>query len=113
MWRIETHGTCKDEARTTQGRRRRRPLLYLRIGRGIYDAYQATRPDPRADLRFAVQVGGDHLRLDEDAGGYLAMVNTGGVRLNVSGARDHLGALPARVRWPARVVSGGIVAALR
>jgi hypothetical protein len=42
----------------------------------------------------------------------LATVNSGGVRLNVSGARDHLTRLPLRVRWPATVHPGRIVVEL-
>lgn len=90
-------------------RNRAEPTYTLRIGRGAYDAYQALRPDPRADLRLAPQLLGRQLRLVEDPGGYLVTVNDGGVRINVSGARDELAALPAGVRWPARVERGAIV----
>lgn len=93
-------------------RGRSEPIYHLRIGRGIFDAYQATRPDPRADLRMAPQVVGGQLRLVEDAGGYLVTVNDGGVRVNVSGARDELAALPAGVRWPATALRGVIVVEL-
>jgi hypothetical protein len=93
-------------------RDRSESALSLRIGRGIYDAYQALRPDPGAELRLAPQVVGRTLRLVEDAGGYLVTVNAGGCRINVSGARDHLGALPLNTRWPARAVRGAIVADL-
>jgi hypothetical protein len=91
---------------------RHEPTYTIRIGRGIYDAYQATRPDPSAPLRLAPQVVGNELRLAETLDGYLVMVNVGGVRLNVNGARDASSSLPAEVRWPAVVRLGGIVAKL-
>lgn len=93
-------------------RNRAEPTYALRIGRGVFDAYQALRPDPRADLRLVVQVVGRQLRLVEDRGGYLVTVNAGGVRVNVSGSRDELASLPAGVRWPATATRGAIVVAL-
>lgn len=78
----------------------------------MFDAYQALRSDPRADLRLAPQIVGSVLRLVEDAGGYLVTVNDGGVRVNVSGARDHLAGLPSGVRWPATAERGAILVRL-
>lgn len=95
-----------------QDRTRSEPTYTLRIGRGVFDAYQALRRDPRADLRLVVALAGRQLRLVEDPGGYLVTVNVGGCRLNVSGSRDELAALPAGVRWPARATPGAIVVEL-
>ena len=89
---------------------RAEPVLSLRIGRGVYDALQALRHDPAASLRLAVQLAGDRLILSEDHGGYAVTVNAGGVRVNVSGARDHLARLPLRTRWLAEAHAGRIVA---
>lgn len=93
-------------------RRRAEPAYVLRIGRGIYDAYQRLRPDPRADLRLTVQIVGRQLLLSEDASGYLVTVNDGGVRVNVSGSRDHLGSLTPGQRYVASARAGAIVAEL-
>lgn len=95
-----------------QDRTRSEPTYTLRIGRGVFDAYQTTRRDPRADLRLVVQLTGRQLRLVEDPAGYLVTVNVGGVRLNVSGSRDELAALPAGVRWQAEARPGVIVVEL-
>lgn len=95
-----------------QDRSRSEPTYTLRIGRGVYDAHQALRRDPRADLRLVVELAGHQLRLVEDPTGYLVTVNDGGVRCNVSGSRDELASLPAGVRWPAEARRGVIVAEL-
>lgn len=95
------------EMRNERGRSE--PVYALRIGRGVYDAYQALRSDPARPLRLAVQRVGRQLRLVEDSGGYAVTVTVGGVRVNVSGMRDELGDLPAGVRWPATVDRLGIV----
>jgi hypothetical protein len=94
-------------------RHRSEPMYTLRIGRGVYNAYQALRPDPAAPLRLAPQVVGDTLRLVATPDGYLVTVNDGGVRVNVSGARDELAALVSEVRWPAEAQAGAIVVRLR
>jgi hypothetical protein len=91
---------------------RNEPIVTLRIGRGLYDAYQAQRPDPAADLRFTVQVVGGRLYLVESPDGYLTNVNVGGVRLAVSGSRDALGGMVELRRYPAEVQRGRIVADL-
>ena len=95
-----------------EDRTRAEPTYTLRIGRGVFDAYQALRRDPSAPLRLVVQVVGATLRLTEDSSGYAVTVNVGGVRVNVSGSRDTLGHLPAGVRWPAEAERGAIVAVL-
>ena len=84
----------------------------LRIGRGVYDAYQRTRPDPTRPLRLAPQIVGQTLRLVEDASGYAVTVNLGGVRVNVSGSRDELGSLTPKRRYPAEATPGAIVVRL-
>lgn len=91
---------------------RNEPILTLRIGRALYDAYQAQRSDPAADLRFAVQVVGRRLYLTESPDGYLINANIGGVRLNVSGSRDALGDMEPLRHYLAEVQRGRIVADL-
>lgn len=92
---------------------RSEPIVTLRIGRGLYDAYQAQRPDPTAPLRLAVEAVGGRLYLTESPDGYLANVNVGGVRLAVSGSRDALGGMEPLRRYPAEVQRGRIVADLK
>jgi len=98
------------EAREERGRSE--ATFTLRIGRGIYDAYQRTRPDPRRPLRLAPQIVGDTLRLVEDPSGYAVTVNAGGVRVNASGSRDELAALTPGRRYPAEALAGAIVVRL-
>jgi len=91
---------------------RNEPTYTLRIGRGIYDAYQALRRDPAADLRMAVQLLDRQLILSEDPTGYAVTVNVGGIRINVSGSRDELAGIPPGQRLIAQVLPGKIVASM-
>jgi hypothetical protein len=91
---------------------RHEPIVSLRLGRGLYDDYQDTRPDPLAPLRLTVEVRGASLYLVEAPEGYAVAVSQGGVWMTISGSRDYLGGIVPLRRYPAEIQRGRIVADL-